>query len=468
MQWLTISPSNILIPILLIPASLAKNTVSSYVTLDDQTPQYHIKFNNEWANDELLQETKSLYIINNDLFDYACNVTTPGSWLNELDSYMTKTIGSLDDNDNLTNAPELEKRNAIDTVKGFSVRREYSPNPSDHCIDLIEGYWAYRYCYQHELLQFHYDQEKLMKTGILTPHPEVPVYRLASMNGASAYDKASEFELVKTKDGSKYLTQLVGNGSICDLTGQPRLTTIHYKCDPEFHKPKMDSIEELQTCQYKVAITSAEFCGNPSFRPMRDMTTANVSCYPIREEDDSGSGSQLPDEFKDEKPMVLEPLDLNAISLLPIGYGIFIGTYKNNELPPEQLTRNPFKKEGDEVPPTNFLLSHKQVHYEVVVDDNLDLDKEIEQRRQVLDDISKAFSMFINSNRMATPPQIKKKRAVNFSDRFVYTTSLFGLSLEFAGQVVISSEGDGSITAYFGELDYAYGNYVSFNGEVFA
>jgi len=66
----------------------------------------------------------------------------------------------------------------------------------------------------------------------------------------------------KYTEGLK-VQQLYTGGTLCDATRLPRKSNVEFTCRDD--KPQVVSVDEYQTCQYKIVVGIPDVCGHPSF-----------------------------------------------------------------------------------------------------------------------------------------------------------------------------------------------------------
>lgn len=145
-------------------------------------------------------------------------------------------------NETLSKAEE-EKELARASDRGW----ELLSGMQDNCIYFIGGWWSYQFCYNEGVRQFH---QLPPSRGIPNyppqEDPHVPGFMLgtyssktadveddhqedAKWEGGNGLDKSEGSKRVRAGSGelvqrgeSRYLTQTLGGGTRCDLTGKPR------------------------------------------------------------------------------------------------------------------------------------------------------------------------------------------------------------------------------------------------------
>ncbi|KAA8535205.1 hypothetical protein F0562_030208 [Nyssa sinensis] len=144
------------------------------------------------------------------------------------------------------------------------------PVPQQNTSSLIvetkkqqEGWWSYEFCYQQKLRQVHLEDEKVVQEFVLG------VY---DAEATSAYNQnLSDISTVKdprSKDASqRYHADQYTNGTVCDLTNEPRKTEVRFVCSEP--RAMISSITELSTCKYALKIQIPMLCKHPLFQEER-------------------------------------------------------------------------------------------------------------------------------------------------------------------------------------------------------
>ncbi|XP_010250303.1 PREDICTED: protein OS-9 homolog isoform X1 [Nelumbo nucifera] len=132
------------------------------------------------------------------------------------------------------------------------------------CFIRQEGWWSYEFCYQKHLRQFHLEEDKVVQEFILG---------LYDAEATAAFHQnlsdVSKLKDPRSKDASqRYHAHQYTNGTICDLTNQPRETEVRFVCS-EQPRVMISSITELSTCKYATTIQSPMLCKHPLFQEER-------------------------------------------------------------------------------------------------------------------------------------------------------------------------------------------------------
>lgn len=113
------------------------------------------------------------------------------------------------------------------------------------CLTYFSGFWKYEYCPNKTLSQFHGD-----------PKATSLFYVLARADVSLG---EREFRLLYN-DFGYYISELIGSGDICDMTGKPRVVDLQYVCGPAAGSASIKWIRELKTCHYEVQLAVPSLC----------------------------------------------------------------------------------------------------------------------------------------------------------------------------------------------------------------
>ncbi|KAL9339623.1 hypothetical protein Peur_068638 [Populus x canadensis] len=122
-----------------------------------------------------------------------------------------------------------------------------------------EGWWSYELCYQNKIRQFHVEdeKEKAVQEFILGVYDEEAT--------AAFNQNLSDISTLKdhrSKDASqRYHAHQYTNGTICDLTNEPRETEVRFVCSEP--RAMISSVIELSTCKYALTVQSPMLCKHP-------------------------------------------------------------------------------------------------------------------------------------------------------------------------------------------------------------
>lgn len=152
------------------------------------------------------------------------------------------------------------------------------------CNLRLESYWTYELCHGIHLKQ--YREEREGKNARLHEY----ILGLFSSESLSMLNDKVEADFKEKLNSDIPTTKIEGrdmpyfmlnytDGTICDLTGKPRISHILYVCYEE-GRHDIYSIKETYTCEYEIIVLSPYLCQHPSYRP-RDLPQTGLHCVPM-------------------------------------------------------------------------------------------------------------------------------------------------------------------------------------------
>lgn len=202
---------------------------------------------------------------------------------------------------NKTMAPDLLRR-AVEVVqKSFQ---------KDSCVFEINwhnAYWTYGYCLGDKIVQYNQDLDAWHKTGAYKVGEHDTIYTLGRFKNAAKYAEDalynqspgnsrldpndfhlhnSQFHLFVESDHidadspTLFIAHQLDDGSICDLTKEPRLIDVLYQCGEGRH-PKIVDLVEVQICRYQMVVSVPGLCELPEFSPNSDKDAIPITCKRI-------------------------------------------------------------------------------------------------------------------------------------------------------------------------------------------
>lgn len=136
------------------------------------------------------------------------------------------------------------------------------------CIYKNQGWWTYEYCFGKYLNQFHMIADNTI---------ESPIIILGNFSGEFNWSIANDSYLLKDADNRFYHEEYYSNGSICDLTNEPRKVLLKLYCD-EMTTQHIESIIELESCVYEIRVHTSVVCSVKGFNKKSERLS--VSCNP--------------------------------------------------------------------------------------------------------------------------------------------------------------------------------------------
>ncbi|KAL8040720.1 hypothetical protein ABFX02_10G116400 [Erythranthe guttata] len=175
---------------------------------------------------------------------------------------------------------------------------------NDLCFIRQEGWWSYEFCYQNRLRQIHSEGEKVVQEFILG------VY---DAEATEAYNqKHSDISTLKdprSKDASqRYHAHIFTNGTLCDLTNEPRETEVRFVCSEP--RAMISSITELSTCKYALTFQCPTLCKHPLFNEERPVSHT-IHCNALPKEEPKVKTEA--DDFQAEKIAMITDIEYPPI-----------------------------------------------------------------------------------------------------------------------------------------------------------
>ncbi|XP_012081137.1 protein OS-9 homolog [Jatropha curcas] len=161
----------------------------------------------------------------------------------------------------------------------------------DQCFVRQEGWWSYEFCYQKKLRQVHLEDDKVVQEFILGVYDEEAT---AAFN--QNLSDISTLKDPRAKDASqRYHAHQYTNGTICDLTNQPRETEVRFVCSEP--RAMISSITELSTCKYALTVQCPMLCKHPLFQEERPVWHT-INCNVLSKDSKGTKAEKLKTEEK--------------------------------------------------------------------------------------------------------------------------------------------------------------------------
>ncbi|XP_063822799.1 endoplasmic reticulum lectin 1 isoform X1 [Ostrinia nubilalis] len=150
------------------------------------------------------------------------------------------------------------------------------------CSYRLESYWSYEVCHGRYIRQYHEEREgKQVRTQeYFLGHWSLEKQGNLEKEIQTMLDNKVPPKTTKV-DGVNlpYVEMLLEKGTLCDLSGKPRITRVLYVC--YIHgKHEVYSFKETATCEYEIIILSPYLCAHPQFKP-KDVSELNIDCLPV-------------------------------------------------------------------------------------------------------------------------------------------------------------------------------------------
>ncbi|KAI8059329.1 hypothetical protein BC940DRAFT_338259 [Gongronella butleri] len=185
------------------------------------------------------------------------------------------------------------------------------------CLYLqTHGYWTYEYCHRKHVRQFHIDPMKtdmndkyvvdprtsyilghyeqqadrqqaavtlvapVDKHGILYGNSLNPFIEKGAENENESPAKATVSTHLRQVGDKRLLVQRWRDGTLCDITQQPRTIDIQYQCDRQ-SKDFIATFEEVSTCHYLMTISTPRLCDDQLLSDKNEDDAHTIECNPI-------------------------------------------------------------------------------------------------------------------------------------------------------------------------------------------
>lgn len=397
---------------------LALTQLSTSINCENLNDQkyYVVKHNNEFdlSLSEFNDSNFSSYSINSEPISYQCFIPNFKDHEEARDSY-EMTAANL----------QKERDHTIEIIKNFNF------NLRGSSAYIETGYWNYMLRFDHDIHQYHRDMTESGPAALFNyklaawsdnddskTFESTPYYSAKSPK--DPYDIKSDFEMLKLEDGTKYVSQRIGNGEICDLTGLPRSTTINYYCNEKQETPLIRNIHEWRTCEYIIDLESNEFCDHSMWKKPNTLVNNIIDCFPTK----SLYG------FSEEL------IDLQQASLDPLTDGIFL------------------VRKGDSLT-FSALLTKK---YDLWSDS---LEKSDLNFQQLLRDISVGFQRYIKNKKLKAFSNDKQLQLqLTLQSPFQMVFKLYDIDRSHIGNIRLEQDENGFIVSSFVDDEVPENNFL--------
>ncbi|EAN91270.1 hypothetical protein, conserved [Trypanosoma cruzi] len=143
------------------------------------------------------------------------------------------------------------------------------------CINLLEGWWTYRLCWNDAIVQVHLPTVILSDGVLLTTEPQGPQTQF--LLGTSPSKDDLNFRYGVDALGNRYIFTKYPNGEVCDLTNAPRETEVRLYCARDNEEEKM-TLREVEVCRYVVSLTSRHACIQEL---QQEVTQRTITCHEL-------------------------------------------------------------------------------------------------------------------------------------------------------------------------------------------
>lgn len=161
---------------------------------------------------------------------------------------------------------------------------------SKGCLFYRKGWWTYSFCYGREIRQYHVD--KPFVWGDPPPNPEDATMNFVLGQFGNSHTVTSDSKELTVYDKTKIevkpegeknsLSYLLGQGTLCEITGKDRTIEIQFFCNPALrNQDRIVWIKEVRSCHYLLAIETSRLCQDVVFVPPKKLEPYKVDCKAV-------------------------------------------------------------------------------------------------------------------------------------------------------------------------------------------
>lgn len=193
-----------------------------------------------------------------------------------------------------------------------SINKAHGPKCKLTQFIKTHQYWAYEYCHNQYVRQFHVERshdgkvEKEQETAsfFLGLYPGLSKESLIhadkkAVAATTKKDHANVKTELKKNGDQRYLVQKWGDGSRCDLTEKPRTIEVQVSCSVakslqahtdsirlQYHcdlqgQDRVSSFVELSTCNYQIIISTPRLCEEMNLSHRHHIEPHKIKCRPV-------------------------------------------------------------------------------------------------------------------------------------------------------------------------------------------
>ncbi|TKR92829.1 hypothetical protein L596_007401 [Steinernema carpocapsae] len=196
------------------------------------------------------------------------------------------SLVSADNEKYLCQIPNVEPANKKTKLSSYS-----GPSPADlvaalhteQCSLRTEGFWSYEICHGRYISQFH--EEKGGGKSL--------EFFLGNFRSEEVAKEAATFDDLNPPTRRiegvdlAYYPVVYRQGSVCDITGSPRVATVNYVCWPKTDD-YIQSVAETSSCVYEIFVYTKHLCSHPSFQPPV-AKEHDINCYAQHDGEETGN-----------------------------------------------------------------------------------------------------------------------------------------------------------------------------------
>jgi len=152
------------------------------------------------------------------------------------------------------------------------------------CSYRLESYWTYEVCHGEYVRQYHDAKEgketKTLEFFLGRYSQETFMAQIAQSSAAAGEATAAKPKTLRLEEVDlPYLEVVYADGTVCDLTGQPRQTQVRYVCHAS-GRHELVSFQETSSCQYVIVVLSPLLCSHPDYKVEADLENS-IHCIAL-------------------------------------------------------------------------------------------------------------------------------------------------------------------------------------------
>lgn len=233
---------------------------------------------------------------------------------NGLDEYICEYVPVVYEEPSQELEPEQESDVEILTKASQLIHESFPPESCVWAYDFKGLYWTYAFCFADKIIQYHEGASLEERPKIHKPIAPSAVFVLGRFTKSSAAkvdfkNQASvtqykayvehagrTYRLLDEKSSpfshhssQRVVLQMVTDGTLCDMTRQPRTMELMYLCaESGGNSPEIMNVQEIKTCHYKMVLHVPQLCSYEPFIPNKHVqdSLVDVACQKIDRETD--------------------------------------------------------------------------------------------------------------------------------------------------------------------------------------
>ncbi|KAJ2480494.1 Protein OS-9 [Coemansia sp. RSA 2320] len=206
-----------------------------------------------------------------------------------------------------TSATEFEPADSeADSLATVARGLELLEPLRERCLAYVGVWWTFEYCHAQHVRQFHR----------LAPDKKGRVEEMEFRLGVySRRKQAGAHDTAVRREGRKrFLTQVWGGGTLCDMTRQPREVEVQFHCDPSGPE-RIVLVEEVEVCRYVLVVNTPRLCADVRFYDPAASAVHDIRCQHVLP--DADYALAMAEADSDAAPLAALP-DVDADDDVPL------------------------------------------------------------------------------------------------------------------------------------------------------